>query len=219
MEYVLSAERDITSLIRERFPRAQVLPVMGNHDSSPPDFFPPNHTFYSYFLEKSGWEDLIQNAAARSEFAASCGFYSHVLEDGLVAVLLNTNLYYNTNNTGSDPCGQITWLEETLKGMVEVYITKFIIPSAVSFKFAATPSGTKVIVSAHVPPGFFERDPYFGPYMTNLFGDHHFNEAIVSVLDEFGAGKIVAQIYGHTHTDSFRLVGVSFSGKPRDMIH
>ena len=67
------------------------------------------------------WKDLIQNAAARSEFAASCGFYSHVLEDGLVAVLLNTNLYYNTNNTGSDPCGQITWLEETLKGMIEVY--------------------------------------------------------------------------------------------------
>ena len=45
--------------------------------------------------------------------------------------------------------------------------------------------------------------------MTNLFGDHHFNEAIVAVLEKFGAGKIVAQIYGHTHTDSFRLVGVS----------
>ena len=120
MEYVLSAERDITSLIRERFPNAKVLPVMGNHDTSPPSFFPQNHTFYSYFLEKSGWKDLIQDAAARSEFSTGCGFYSHALEDGLVALLLNTNLYYGTNNTGSDPCGQITWLEETLKGLVDV---------------------------------------------------------------------------------------------------
>ena len=46
--------------------------------------------------------------------------------------------------------------------------------------------------------------------MTNIFGDHHFNEAIITAFDKFGAGKIVAQIYGHTHTDSFRLIGVSF---------
>ena len=45
--------------------------------------------------------------------------------------------------------------------------------------------------------------------MTNAFGDHHFNEAIIAAFDKFGAGKIVAQIYGHTHTDSFRLIGVS----------
>ena len=46
--------------------------------------------------------------------------------------------------------------------------------------------------------------------MTNIFGDHHFNEAIITAFAKFGAGKIVAQIYGHTHTDSFRLIGVSF---------
>ena len=119
MEYVLSAERDLAAAIRGRFPSATVLPVMGNHDSSPPSFFPQNHTFYSYFLERSGWQDLIEDPAARGEFSCGCGFYSHVLNEGLVAVLLNTNLYYGTNNTGPDPCGQITWLEETLKGREE----------------------------------------------------------------------------------------------------
>ena len=83
-----------------------------------PSFFPQNHTFYSYFLENSGWKDLIRDSGAQSEFSTGCGFYSHVLEDGLLAILLNTNLYYGTNNTGLDPCGQITWLEETLKGLV-----------------------------------------------------------------------------------------------------
>ena len=47
-----------------------------------------------------------------------------------------------------------------------------------------------------MPPGFFERDPSFGAYMTNAFGDHHFNEDIIAAFEKYGAGKIVAHVYG-----------------------
>lgn len=40
MEYVFSAERALVALIRTHFPNTKVVPVMGNHDTSPPDFFP-----------------------------------------------------------------------------------------------------------------------------------------------------------------------------------
>ncbi len=109
--------------------------------------------------------------------------------------MLNTNVYYKNNNTDFDPCQQITWLEDQLK---------------------AVPEGGRVFITAHVPPGFFERDPD-AAYMVNLEGDHHYNEALSAVLHKYGQ-KIMAHAYGHTHTDSFRLIQViaseNFFGGP-----
>ena len=40
MEYVYATERSIVKAMREEFPETVVLPALGNHDSSPIDFFP-----------------------------------------------------------------------------------------------------------------------------------------------------------------------------------
>lgn len=56
----------------------------------------------------------------------------------------------------------------------------------------------QVIIAAHAPPGFFERlaaVPFF---------NHTYNNAYVDLLNDFGE-NILVQIYGHEHTDSFKL--------------
>lgn len=60
-----------------------------------------------------------------------------------------------------------------------------------------------IVYYLHFISGFFERDP-FGPFFQTSQGDHHYNENFVELIQEFSA-IIVAQIYGHTHTDSFRI--------------
>ena len=59
------------------------------------------------------------------------------------------------------------------------------------------------IIAAHVPPGYFERDPY-GPYFVNIFGDDHYNDYFADIVTRY-SHKIMAQLYGHAHTDSFRI--------------
>lgn len=56
----------------------------------------------------------------------------------------------------------------------------------------------QVIIAAHAPPGFFERlalTPFF---------NSTYNNAYVDLLNDFGE-NILVQIYGHEHTDSFKL--------------
>ena len=56
----------------------------------------------------------------------------------------------------------------------------------------------QVIIAAHAPPGYFERNaviPFFNA---------SYNDAYVDLLNA-NADVIMAQIYGHEHTDSFRL--------------
>ena len=126
-----------------------------------------------------------------------CGFYRHdYLSSNLTLLALNTNLYYKTNNTGPDICGQLAWLRTELEKSVRAQ--------------------TQVIITAHVPPGFFERDP-FGPFFETSFGDHHYNEDFVDLVREF-SGTILAQIYGHIHTNTFRLFCESIDCKTGTLI-
>ena len=113
-----------------------------------------------------------------------CGFYRYNDRDSNLTILaLNTNLYYKTNNTGPDICGQLAWLRTELEKSARAH--------------------TRVIITAHIPPGFFEREP-FGPFFETGFGDHHYNEDYVDLVQEF-SDTISAQIYGHIHTNTFRL--------------
>lgn len=53
-------------------------------------------------------------------------------------------------------------------------------------------------MAAHIPPGFFERwngPPFFNPGQNEYYVKlvHRYSEAILT------------HVYGHTHTDSFRI--------------
>ena len=120
-----------------------------------------------------------------------CGFYSKVLrlsEADLRMIVLNTNIYYSDNFTdGPDPCGQLDWLNTTLVDAVE-----------------------PVFIVAHVPPGGFERGHGEEGMKINFNSPkehaHDINQRYVQILTEQkNAKKIQGQLYGHLHTDTFRL--------------
>lgn len=56
----------------------------------------------------------------------------------------------------------------------------------------------QVYIAAHVPPGVFELAPTFKWFHEDL------NTEYLDVIDNYGE-MIVAQFYGHEHTDSFRV--------------
>ena len=156
--------------------------------------------FYLDFMIMSDWTSLLSNDD-QSQFS-HCGYYRHdfynpeqqtSLEQdphNLVFLVLNTNLYYKTNFSGSeDPCGQLLWLDSQLTA-------------------ATSDKRNRIFIVAHVPPGFFERDTSFGPFFqTASTNDSRWNDRYIDIITRHSRnpGVIVAHFYGHTHTDSFRL--------------
>ena len=103
-------------------------------------------------------------------------------------IVLNTNIYYSDNFTeGPDPCDQLAWLNTTLGEASE-----------------------PVFIVAHVPPGGFERGHGEDGMKINFNSPkdhaHDINQQLVRLLTEQQhAKKIQGQLYGHLHTDTFRL--------------
>ncbi|KAG0714622.1 Acid sphingomyelinase-like phosphodiesterase 3b [Chionoecetes opilio] len=160
-----------------------VLPVLGNHDAYPKDDYPvAGEEFYGKYLHQGGWATLLP-AEAQQEFVQG-GYYSYKMASGVMVLVVNTNLYYAANTLGvdvPDPCGQFAWLRSRLQ--------------------SARDQQFKVIITAHAPPGYFER------MVLVPFFNASYNDAYVDLLNDFGE-VILVQIYGHEHTDSFKL----FSG-------
>ncbi|XP_059080788.1 acid sphingomyelinase-like phosphodiesterase 3b isoform X1 [Tigriopus californicus] len=183
MEYVLTVEQRLTDLLTSHFngSNTQIIPVLGNHDTSPAGNFPDNSTFYKQFRQEGHWDAILPSEGAKVEFQ-ECGYY-HFKARGLTFVVLNTNLYYKTKFTETDPCRQLKWLEGVLQD-----------PDL---------APRSVILSAHVPPGFFERSSTVA-FFTNALHENKINDLYLDVLMRY-SDKIMIQLYGHTHTDTFRL--------------
>ena len=104
---------------------------------------------YTEFFEKTGWDRFIKEEQAQKDFGF-CGYYKkHMPKLNMDILALNTNLYYRTKNTELDPCGQFTWLSSQLQ-------------DAEKYK-------RKVLITGHVPPGFYERTN-IGPFFDQI--DH-----------------------------------------------
>ena len=54
------------------------------------------------------------------------------------------------------------------------------------------------MISAHIPPGYFERWPVQPLFYTEK------NDRYIELIHDFGH-VIAFQVYGHTHTDAFRI--------------
>nr|XP_053634735.1 acid sphingomyelinase-like phosphodiesterase 3b isoform X2 [Cherax quadricarinatus] len=172
---------NITEELRSTFQDSiPILPVLGNHDAFPKDYYPvAGEEFYGQYLTRGGWSSILPETA-QEEFKLG-GYYGYELPIGVTVLVLNTNLYYANNALGvnaSDPCGQFKWLKTRLERAQE--------------------HKSLVIIAAHAPPGYFER------FAEVPFFNATYNDAYVDLLNEFGM-IIMAQIYGHEHTDSFRL--------------
>ncbi|KAL8220248.1 UNVERIFIED_CONTAM: Acid sphingomyelinase-like phosphodiesterase 3b [Gekko kuhli] len=180
-EAVLGIIKQLTDLVKRVFPDTQVYPAMGNHDFHPKNQLPAeNNTIYNGVVEL--WRPWLSNSSVLTFKEGA--FYSEKLPGSGPArrmVVLNTNLYYENNNrtiSSEDPGGQFQWLEETLAN--------------------ASKAGEKIYLIGHVPPGFFEKKrgkPWFR---------ERFNQRYIEIIQKHHAA-IVAQFFGHHHTDSFRI--------------
>ncbi|XP_043207536.1 acid sphingomyelinase-like phosphodiesterase 3b isoform X2 [Amphibalanus amphitrite] len=180
---IFSAIDNITRVMEEAFPDTPIVPCLGNHDSFPADFYPGgNKSFYTRYLTEGGWSRLLSEDEQRT--FATAGYFARRLTDQLTIISLNTNIYYRPNEAidpkEADPGQQFSWLRDQLKN--------------------ASTEGYKVIIGAHIAPGFFERQT------DDTFMFDNYNEALLALIGQY-SDVILAQVYGHEHTDSFRVLG------------
>ena len=180
--------------LQAAFPRARLLPVIGNNDNACGDY---QSTPHAAFLAQmaAAWAGSV-GAADPTAFVAQFstgGYYTVPLPVGRAQAIVLNDVFWSVNyknacgDPKADPGGdELRWLQATQ---------------------AAIPSGTPVWVIAHIPPGI---DAYAtlhapaGSAPVPFLGDR-FNDALLTALDS--SSTVVMSIAGHTHMDSFRAIG------------
>jgi len=202
-KYILNVTKRVFTKLDRHFPNVPVVPALGNHDADPPDQFPvpPDQDqeddgtmpvdFYKDLWNSGAYGDHIPKD--QMDNFQKCGYFTRdvlATVDGgldLKFIVLNTNIYYHDKlSHGPDPCSQMAWFNKTLS---ETDATK-----------------TKLMIVAHVPPGGFELKPGKIFFSTPEEFAESLNNQFVSLMSsEQAAAKVSAHLYGHLHTDTFRL--------------
>ena len=176
------------------FPRARLLPVIGNNDSYCGDYqSTPHDAFLAHMA--AAWAASVGTSDPNAFIAqfSTGGYYSVPLPvDHAQAIVLNDVLwsakYKNAcGDPKADPGGdELRWLQSTQ---------------------AALPAGTPVWVIAHIPPGVDVYATLHAPAGSAPvpFLADRFNDAFLTALDS--SSTVVMSIAGHTHMDSYRAIG------------
>lgn len=192
-------------LIRDSFPRAQILPVLGNNDSPCGDYLSqPGSAFLRRFAE--AWVPAVRPedpARFVAEFSAA-GYSSAPVRaiPGLRAFLLNgtywSRKYENRcGPPGNDPSApgtaQLAWLREQLA--------------------ASRARGERVWLVDHIPPGVDGFTSLAGSATGCAakpveFYKDTFNTAVLSLLGDFHR-EIRLVLAAHTHMNDFRIYGAN----------
>jgi sphingomyelin phosphodiesterase len=164
--------------------KSLVLSTIGNHDGYPVDQFdlPPGS---NWFLNP--WTDVMMHSGILEQSAfetmRKAGYYTVSVRQGLRVLVLNTQWQDNLNfflwkSPDTDPAKQLSFIRQVLQNAMK--------------------NKEKVIIVGHIPPGIDDRSPTPSckPSYTLEFQ---------KIVDEF-ADLIIMQAYGHTHTDSFRII-------------
>jgi sphingomyelin phosphodiesterase acid-like 3 len=180
--------------IRTAFPRAHLLPAVGETDGYCGDYAAtPSGPFFAHMAAAWGASVGASDPNAFVAQFSTGGYYSVPLAvDGARAIVLDdvfwSPKYANTcGDAHADPGGdELRWLQTTQ---------------------AAIPAGTPVWVIAHLPPGIDVNATLHAPHGTApvTFLTDRFNEALITALDSGSA--VLMSIAGHTHMDSFRVIG------------
>ena len=175
------------------FPRARILPVVGNNDSYCGDYAStPHGAFLAHMAAAWGGSLGAGDPNAFIAQFSTGGYYTVPLPaDGAQAIVLNdvfwSSEYKNTcGDPKADPGGdELAWLTKTQ---------------------ASFPVGTPVWIIAHIPPGIDVYATLHAPAASPVpFLTPAYNDALVTALDS--RSTVVMAIAGHTHMDSFRVIG------------
>ncbi|CAN7945223.1 unnamed protein product [Ixodes pacificus] len=187
---VYAQTRWLGQRLREAFPGCPVVPMLGNHDCSPPNYMRPDNM--SRYLSDAGFRELLPSSSW-STFEKG-GYYSWTVSGSLRLVCLNSVLWYTGNlapatNVSKDD--QLIWLHEQLR--------------------EAQNLGEKVLISGHVAPGYYSRalTPKLGT--SGLLRDE-VNEAYQDLIGNF-TDVVSGQFFGHQHGNSFVVLSDT-DGRP-----
>ncbi|KAG8161267.1 hypothetical protein KVR01_009531 [Diaporthe batatas] len=192
----LVTDEEVTDDLNDAYGRmkgiGQTYAVIGNHDSSPVNSFPPASidttisTQWAYDALSSGIQGWIGSAAA-AQVSSNFGSYSVLAagHPGLRVISMNTNFWYRQNfwlyekTMEHDPSGMLAWLAAELE--------------------AAEAAGERVWLLGHMPLGagdaFHDQSHYFD-----------------SIVQRF-ASTIAGVFYGHTHKDEFEVAYSDYSAQ------
>jgi len=157
----LTTESEVTNDLTSAYSRmknlGQAYGVVGNHDTSPVNSFPPaavdttESSQWAYDTLSTEWASWIGSNAS-SEVQTNFGSYSILTTSGLRIISVNTNFWYKQNfwlfesTMERDPSGQLAWLVTVLE--------------------AAETAGERVWLMGHMPMGssdaFHDQSQYFG---------------------------------------------------------
>ena len=193
-QFVAKTMAFVTAMIRGAFPRAPIVPALGNNDSDCGDYeLQPGGPFLSG-LERL-WEPLLGRVSGSFEQTfPRGGFYSmpHPTVPMLALVVLNTDFF---SSSYKDTCAkgvnlaaeELTWLESTLA--------------------TASRSGQRVWLMYHIPPGI-------DTYATLQKGPCPITPVSLWSADDLARfwqilarfpGLVKVSFAAHTHRDEFRL--------------
>jgi sphingomyelin phosphodiesterase len=192
----LVTDEEVTHDLSDAYGRmqgiGQTYAVIGNHDSSPVNSFPPTSvdtdisTQWAYDTLSSGISGWVGSAAA-AQVSSNSGSYSVLAQGhpGLRIISVNTNFWYRQNfwlyekNIEHDPSSMLAWLAGELE--------------------AAEAAGERAWVLGHMPMGsgdaFHDQSHYFD-----------------SIIQRF-QGTVAGVFYGHTHKDEFEIAYANYSAQ------
>lgn len=194
----------IAGELRRTFPRAQILPALGNNDSPCGNYkSQPRSPFLAHFASAFGSAVTPDGATAElvKEFSEG-GYYSVAMRFNTRArvIVLNSNFwsagYENRCGASGNRApgeAEMAWLEKQLAG--------------------SSARGEHAWVLSHIPPGIDlfstlqqNANPCHGKYVHML--EESFNQRFLGLLDRFHAG-VSLNITGHTHHHEIHVLGAS----------
>lgn len=186
-EEVIFQIRFVTDLIKQHA-KVPVFPVIGNHEGVPVNSFPPPQVKGDHSISWLYEEIANQWSYWLPEDALETlrfgGYYRVKVRPGFRVICLNTNYCTRLNPW--------TLFDPVDPGEKLVWMTKELV--------AAESEGDKVHIIGHIPPDNKECTQAW------LFN-------YLRIIERF-QDTILAQYFGHTHRDEFRVL-VSTSNKPK----
>ena len=176
---------------RAAFPRARILPVIGNNDGYCDDYgSTPGSPFLAHMA--AAWAPASYDSGLFTREFSVGGYYSEPLPAGNVQAIVLNDVFWSAKyanacgDAHADPGGdELTWLNQALKGAGD----------------------GPVWVIGHIPPGIDTftsleaRPPHTVPFLADRF-----NIGYIAALSA-DAPHVVMALAGHTHMESFRIIG------------
>ena len=169
----------VAQAFKSAFPRSSLVFCLGNNDA-----------IADYYLDvddpkifRLAMNTNMRHILAKSEVETfrRGGFYSRPMRNNVKIIALNTVIYsvnHQPRYSGDDPLGQFAWLETKLSRTRQ--------------------EGGRVMIVGHIPPTI-------GSFRRAQFWQNRYLNQYLDLIEEY-SDIVSCQLFGHLHSDEFRLL-------------